>query len=77
MLLFIGSEIMFFAGLFAAYFNTRAAAGAAGQAWPPSGLEHVIEPRLVAGHRHDRAGAQLVHDAVRAAAHPARATGRA
>ena len=47
MLLFIGSEVMFFAGLFAAYFNARAAALAAGQAWPPVGLEHVIEPGLV------------------------------
>jgi len=28
MLLFIGSELMFFAGLFAAYFNARAAAPA-------------------------------------------------
>jgi cytochrome c oxidase subunit 3 len=32
MLLFITSEIMFFAGLFAAYFNVRAAA----PAWPPA-----------------------------------------
>ena len=47
MLLFIGSEVMFFAGLFAAYFNARAAALAAGQSWPPAGLEHVIEPGLV------------------------------
>lgn len=47
MLLFIGSEVMFFAGLFAAYFNSRAAAGAAGQSWPPSGLETIIEPHLV------------------------------
>src|SRR6266540_3260660 len=31
MLLFLTSEIMFFAGLFAAYFNVRAAA----PAWPP------------------------------------------
>ena len=31
MLLFITSEVMFFAGLFAAYFNVRAAA----PAWPP------------------------------------------
>nr|MBA2254803.1 cytochrome c oxidase subunit 3 [Chloroflexota bacterium] len=35
MLLFIGSEIMFFGGLFAAYFNVRA-----GKAlWPPEGFE--------------------------------------
>jgi cytochrome c oxidase subunit 3 len=41
MLLFIGSEVMFFAGLFAAYFNARAAAQ---PHWPPEGLEHVINP---------------------------------
>ena len=41
MLLFIGSELMFFAGLFAAYFNARAQAQ---PNWPPEGLEHVIEP---------------------------------
>jgi len=44
MLLFIGSEIMFFAGLFAAYFNARAASQ---PNWPPAGLEHVIEPGIV------------------------------
>jgi cytochrome c oxidase subunit III len=44
MLLFIGSEVMFFAGLFAAYFNARAAAQ---PAWPPPGLENVIEPNIV------------------------------
>ncbi|MFM9129574.1 MAG: cytochrome c oxidase subunit 3, partial [Candidatus Limnocylindrus sp.] len=33
MLLFIVSEIMFFAGLFAAYFNLRTATGV----WPPEG----------------------------------------
>ena len=38
MMLFIGSEVMFFAGLFAAYFNARAAA----PAWPPEGLENVV-----------------------------------
>jgi cytochrome c oxidase subunit III len=47
MLLFIGSELMFFAGLFAAYFNARAAALANSQHWPPLGLEEVIEPGLV------------------------------
>ena len=41
MLLFIGSEVMFFAGLFAAYFNARAAAQ---PNWPPDGLEHIIDP---------------------------------
>lgn len=34
MLLFITSEVMFFAGLFAAYFNVRAAA----PAWPPADM---------------------------------------
>jgi cytochrome c oxidase subunit 3 len=47
MLLFIGSELMFFAGLFGAYFNTRAGALGLGQPWPPSGLENVIEPGIV------------------------------
>jgi cytochrome c oxidase subunit 3 len=37
MLLFIGSELMFFAGLFAAYFNSRAAA----PAWPPQGIDFI------------------------------------
>jgi len=41
MLLFIGSEVMFFAGLFAAYFNARAEAE---PNWPPPGLEHVLNP---------------------------------
>jgi cytochrome c oxidase subunit III len=41
MLLFIGSEVMFFAGLFGAYFNARAQAQ---PNWPPEGLEHVINP---------------------------------
>jgi cytochrome c oxidase subunit 3 len=47
MLLFIGSEVMFFAGLFAAYFNARAAAISAGQLWPPGGLEHVVVPWIL------------------------------
>jgi cytochrome c oxidase subunit III len=47
MLLFIGSETMFFAGLFGAYFNARAAALSQGQSWPPPGLESVIEPGVV------------------------------
>jgi cytochrome c oxidase subunit 3 len=47
MLLFIGSETMFFAGLFGAYFNARAAAVSQGQHWPPPGLEHVITPGLI------------------------------
>ena len=43
MLLFIGSEVMFFAGLFAAYFNARAAA----PQWPPAGMEHIIQPNTL------------------------------
>ncbi len=41
MLLFIGSELMFFAGLFGAYFNARASSQ---PNWPPDGLEHVLNP---------------------------------
>jgi cytochrome c oxidase subunit 3 len=37
MVLFIASEVMFFGGLFAAYFNIRADA----DVWPPPGLEHL------------------------------------
>jgi cytochrome c oxidase subunit 3 len=37
MVLFIASEVMFFGGLFAAYFNIRADA----DQWPPAGLEHL------------------------------------
>jgi cytochrome c oxidase subunit 3 len=44
MLLFIGSELMFFAGLFGAYFNTRATAQALGQPWPTEGLQDIINP---------------------------------
>ncbi len=47
MLLFIGSELMFFAGLFGAYFNTRATALGLGQPWPPNGLQDVIEPGII------------------------------
>jgi cytochrome c oxidase subunit III len=48
MLLFIGSELMFFAGLFAAYFNARAAA----PQWPPEGvtfIQPVPLPLIVTG----------------------------
>jgi cytochrome c oxidase subunit 3 len=37
MVLFIASEVMFFGGLFAMYFNIRADA----TEWPPAGLEHL------------------------------------
>ena len=40
MLLFITSEVMFFAGLFAAYFNARAS----NAPWPPTEFEHTLEP---------------------------------
>ena len=40
MLLFITSEVMFFAGLFAAYFASRAAVAP----WPPAEFEHTLEP---------------------------------
>ena len=41
MLLFIASEVMFFGGLFAAYFNARA--GAAGGEWGPPPGAHELE----------------------------------
>ena len=44
MLLFIGSEIMFFAGLFAAYFNARAAA----IEWPPADVDFIVPHDLLA-----------------------------
>jgi cytochrome c oxidase subunit 3 len=43
-LLFITSEVMFFAGLFAAYFTLRAAHG---NPWPPEGFHPEIEVALV------------------------------
>ncbi|HET7180926.1 MAG TPA: heme-copper oxidase subunit III [Candidatus Limnocylindrales bacterium] len=44
MILFITSEVMFFSGLFAAYFATRAANSGNGVAWPPKELGHVLDP---------------------------------
>jgi cytochrome c oxidase subunit 3 len=41
MLLFIGSEVMFFGGLFAAYFNARAQAQ---PNWPPEGMQDILNP---------------------------------
>jgi cytochrome c oxidase subunit 3 len=41
MILFITSEVMFFSGLFAAYFATRAANS---DAWPPDVFAHVLDP---------------------------------
>jgi cytochrome c oxidase subunit 3 len=40
MLLFITSEVMFFAGLFAAYFSTRAA----NHPWPPEEFADILNP---------------------------------
>jgi len=40
MLLFIASEVMFFSGLFAAYFASRAA----NQPWPPAEFEGLLDP---------------------------------
>jgi cytochrome c oxidase subunit III len=40
MLLFITSEVMFFSGLFAAYFSTRAA----NRPWPPTEFQHILNP---------------------------------
>jgi cytochrome c oxidase subunit 3 len=40
MLLFITSEVMFFAGLFAAYFSTRAA----NKPWPPTEFSGLLNP---------------------------------
>jgi cytochrome c oxidase subunit III len=40
MILFITSEVMFFSGLFAAYFATRAA----NQPWPPEVFSELLEP---------------------------------
>jgi cytochrome c oxidase subunit 3 len=40
MLLFITSEVMFFGGLFAAYFSTRASA----TLWPPEQYAHTLNP---------------------------------
>jgi cytochrome c oxidase subunit 3 len=40
MLLFITSEVMFFAGLFAAYFSTRAA----NHPWPPDTFKGILNP---------------------------------
>jgi cytochrome c oxidase subunit 3 len=40
MLLFITSEVMFFSGLFAAYFSTRAQ----NKPWPPTAFEHTLNP---------------------------------
>ena len=40
MILFLTSEIMFFAGLFAAYFSTRAA----NKPWPPEEFAHILNP---------------------------------
>jgi cytochrome c oxidase subunit 3 len=45
MILFIASEVMFFAGLFAAYFNVRAAA----PEWPPAEFADILHILPIAG----------------------------
>ncbi|HET8786260.1 MAG TPA: cytochrome c oxidase subunit 3 [Candidatus Limnocylindrales bacterium] len=42
MILFITSEVMFFSGLFAAYFSTRF--HPANQPWPPEAFGHILDP---------------------------------
>src|SRR3954451_2549740 len=51
MLLFITSEVMFFAGLFAAYFSIRAGyqelnktTGQLQHVWPPTAFAHLLNP---------------------------------
>jgi cytochrome c oxidase subunit 3 len=44
MLLFIASEVMFFAALFAAYFNARSTL----PVFPPEGYDHVLNPVPIA-----------------------------
>ena len=46
MLLFITSEVMFFAGLFAAYFSTRAnfVDKSGVKEWPPQEFAHILNP---------------------------------
>jgi cytochrome c oxidase subunit 3 len=38
-MIWLGSELMFFSGLFAAFFTLRANAAGAGGVWPPKGTE--------------------------------------
>ena len=55
MLLFITSEVMFFAGLFAAYFSIRAGfteSSAVGSSRVAADASHMLSPAAV----HDRAG---------------------
>ena len=45
MILFITSEVMFFSGLFAAYFATRAAHAAnPDSGWPPDAFQGILDP---------------------------------
>ena len=74
MLLFIGSEVMFFAGLFAAYFNARAAGSAElaarGHRASSTPIRLPLIVTIILVH-------QLVHDAVGRRGASARATARA
>ena len=78
MLLFITSEVMFFAGLFAAYFNVRANAP---RTWPPINPETNAAVPRSRSCRSSAAGddppdPQLVHLPVRASGRSGAATGR-
>src|SRR5439155_12138544 len=44
MILFITSEVMFFSGLFAAYFATRAANTSPTHPWPPGPFQNILNP---------------------------------
>jgi cytochrome c oxidase subunit 3 len=44
MMLFIASEVMFFAALFAAYFNAKSTL----PVWPPEGYDHILNPVPIA-----------------------------
>ena len=71
MLLFITSEVMFFAGLFAAYFNVRATT----HPWPPApggSAEHYPLHPAVRRARDGHPDPQLVHLPVRGLGDPAR-----
>ena len=73
MMLFIASEVMFFAALFAAYFNAKATL----PVWPPEGYEDVLQALPGAAHRdrHPHRLARSRCSGVPAAS--ARVTGRA
>ena len=70
MLLFIASEVMFFAALFGVYFNVRATTGlAAGRHRVHQLAGDAVRPGPVGAHHHHPRD-QLVHDAVGHGPHP-------